>query len=145
MQERLGIEISEEKCAVLWFPDDITREEYSMLAMQIMSHFTSKFKDKTTLKFARSEQEIKPIMCSNNVVEMPYILEGKAVCTATHPDHPIESKKSRGRKIHLSKDGEFTVCNMLIDGFIPSSEYLKFQQVHNGKCKNCFKQNSNGK
>lgn len=81
---------------------------------------------------------MREILCCNGLIEKPYALKGKAVCTATHPQMPNHSGHSRGRKIHLAKDEKFTVCNMLIDQYIPLSTQ-NYTMVSNGKCGNCFK------
>lgn len=78
------------------------------------------------------------VKCINGHIEEPYKIKGKAVCTATHPQMPNNSGHSRGRKIHLQKTETMTICNMLIDGFIPSSSQ-NWSVVTNGKCKVCFK------
>ena len=71
-------------------------------------------------------------------LDYPLLINGKKVCTATHPDMPNFSGHSRGRKVHLAKDDKMTICNMLIDKYIPNDD-IAWQPVHNGKCKNCFK------
>lgn len=68
----------------------------------------------------------------------PYRIKGVPVCTATHPDMPNYSGHSRGRKLHLAKNEERTICNMLIDTYMPSGD-TNWSMTHNGKCKNCFK------
>lgn len=58
-------------------------------------------------------------------------------CTATHPNMPNNSGNARGRKLHKTKDGKKTFCNMnaeIID------EIAKFHFYTNGRCKICFKQ-----
>lgn len=81
---------------------------------------------------------MQKVKCFGGSIEEPYILHGKMVCTATHPKQPNFSGHSRGRKIHLAKNETLTVCNMLIDEYIPASNQ-NFSMVHNGKCGNCFK------
>ncbi len=76
--------------------------------------------------------------CWNNRIGKVWQIEGKGVCNATHPITPNWSGHSRGRKIHLAKDKKFTVCNMLIDDYIPDND-RNWSTVSNGKCKTCFK------
>ena len=83
---------------------------------------------------------MRPVKCFNERIEKAWEINGMRVCTATHPDYPNWSGHSRGRKIHLAKDKKFTVCNMLIDGYIPDSD-KNWSTVSNGNCKNCFKEN----
>ena len=40
--------------------------------------------------------------------------KGKEVCDATHPKQPNFRGTSRGRKLHLVKEGDKTICNMLV-------------------------------
>lgn len=78
------------------------------------------------------------VKCINNNYEEPHVINGKPVCMATHPKTPNRSGHSRGRKVHLAKNETHTVCNMLVDGYIPASD-LNWQPMYNGKCKVCFK------
>lgn len=41
------------------------------------------------------------------------------VVTATNPEMPSFSDKSRGRKYHMQKSRTHTLCDMLITGYIP--------------------------
>lgn len=68
----------------------------------------------------------------------PYRIEGKLVCTATHPGMPNFSGHSRGRKIHLAKSDKLTICNMRVDGYIPNDN-RNCSTVGNGCCKICFR------
>lgn len=64
-------------------------------------------------------------------------IEGMTVCTATHPKMPNYSGHSRGRKTHLTKDGKKTVCNMLVDIYVPNND-RNWSYVWNGFCQTCF-------
>ena len=66
-----------------------------------------------------------------------WIIDGKKVCTVTHPDYPNFSGHSRGRKTHLAKTSKFSICNMLVDEYVPDKDRL-WSVVHNGRCKVCF-------
>ncbi|MHA1988919.1 MAG: hypothetical protein ACW98D_20055 [Promethearchaeota archaeon] len=73
----------------------------------------------------------------NNIL----IENGKRVCSAVHPDYPemLHDGRARGRKIHLDKgNGIHTVCNMLVDEYVPDDEHYQPCIVRNGKCKVCF-------
>lgn len=71
--------------------------------------------------------------------EMPALqIADKEVCTATHPSQPNHSGGSRGRKIHLAKDENLTICNLKIDKYIPDNGQ-SYSPMSNGKCKICFK------
>lgn len=76
--------------------------------------------------------------CFGNRREEAFKIDGIKVCTATHPKTPNWSGHSRGRKIHLAKTDKLTVCNMLIDEYVPASD-TNFTPVSNGQCGNCFK------
>lgn len=78
------------------------------------------------------------VRCWNNEIELPFKIDGKIICSATHPDKPVYSANSRGRKSHAAKNGERTFCNMLIDEYAPSSNTF-YSIIGNGKCKICFK------
>lgn len=71
-------------------------------------------------------------------IENAWEISGHRVCTATHPDKPNFSGHSRGRKIHLAKDMKLTICNMLVDQYIPDRD-KNWTPVSNGKCMSCFK------
>ena len=75
--------------------------------------------------------------CINYNIEKVWEVEGRGVCMATHPDKPNWSGHSRGRKIHLAKDKKYTICNMLVDGYIPDRD-RNWAPVSNGRCKICF-------
>ena len=81
---------------------------------------------------------MEKVKCFGNRIEEPFMKKGKPCCTATHPDKPNYSGHSRGRKIHLAKNKTHTVCNMLIDEYVPKSSQ-NWSMFHNGYCKNCFK------
>lgn len=78
------------------------------------------------------------VMCMNGHRENALEIKGLRVCTATHPDNPNFSGHSRGRKIHLAKDAKKTICNMLVDEYVPASD-TNWSPVSNGQCKSCFK------
>lgn len=78
------------------------------------------------------------VKCFGNGFEAAWEINGMRVCTATHPKTPNWSGHSRGRKVHLAKDGKITICNMLVDEYIPDSD-KNWAMVSNGNCKNCFK------
>lgn len=78
------------------------------------------------------------VKCFGNRIEEAWEIDGKRVCTATHPKTPNWSGHSRGRKIHLAKDNKFTMCNMLVDEYVPAND-TNWSPVSNGKCGNCFK------
>lgn len=82
---------------------------------------------------------MRPVKCFNNSIEMAWEINGMRVCTATHPKTPNWTGLSRGRKIHLAKDNKLTICNMLVDEYIPDSN-KNLSVVSNGKCGNCFKE-----
>lgn len=97
--------------------------------------------------------ELKSRLKDNNVyglfgnINNILIENNKKVCTAVHPDYPnmLNNSHSRGRKIHLDKgDGIHTVCNMLVDIYVPDNEDLQPCNVKNGKCKICFSEVTNG-
>lgn len=66
------------------------------------------------------------------------IINGCKVCTGTHPDKHNFSGHSRGRKMHLTKDGERTLCNNLVDQYLPKEDKF-WSVVSNGMCGNCEK------
>lgn len=78
--------------------------------------------------------------CFGNKVEDVWMENGKGVCTACHPNKPNWDGRSRGRKIHLAKDDKMTVCNMLVDEYIPDRD-RNWSMVDNGRCKICFSNN----
>jgi len=71
-------------------------------------------------------------------VHVPLVYDNHSVCNATHHDKPNFSGHSRGRKVHLVKDGTKTFCNMLIDQYMPSNGFVS-QTMLNGMCKSCLK------
>jgi hypothetical protein len=81
---------------------------------------------------------MRAVKCFNNRIEKAWEHKGMRICTATHPDYPNWNGKSRGRKCHLAKDHKLTVCNMLVDEYIPESD-KNWSMVSNGFCKTCFK------
>lgn len=64
-----------------------------------------------------------------------YTLSGMAMCMATHPTMPNRSGHARGRKLHLTKDGKKSLCNMLVDGYFKQDNWISRDQ-----CKICFKE-----
>ncbi|KKM06126.1 hypothetical protein LCGC14_1747110 [marine sediment metagenome] len=78
--------------------------------------------------------------CINDRKTEVWMIDGKGVCIVKHPDpnKTSYSNKSRGRKIHLAKDKKYSVCNMLVDIYIPDSNRF-WVPVSNGRCKVCFK------
>jgi len=74
-----------------------------------------------------------------NDLNTAWKINGKDVCTVTHPKQPNFSGHSRGRKIHLAKNRKLSICNMLIDEYVPSKDTL-WSVIDNGKCKICFKE-----
>lgn len=140
------------RVAILLYPEDITEADREIILKAIRTlqkRLTEidrvKNKDireynEAGIKITANEKEIVPVRCMNGKTEIPFILEGKAVCTATHPSNPIRSNKSRGRVVHLANTEKLTVCNMLIDQYVPGSEPHNCQPFKNGKCKVCFKQ-----
>jgi len=55
---------------------------------------------------------------------------------ATHPKMPNHSGNARGRKVHATKDGKITICNMMVEKSHHAYHDLEFRT----KCKICFKQ-----
>jgi len=78
--------------------------------------------------------------CFNNQICDVWMEHGFAVCCATHPDQPNRNGRSRGRKIHLAINDKITLCNMLVDGYIPDDD-RNWAMVSNGKCGVCFNEN----
>jgi len=85
---------------------------------------------------------VQPIKCISGRVEKAWIVDGKRVCIATHPDSPNFDGKSRGRKIHLAKDMQSTVCNLLVTEFVPERD-RNWSCVMNGECIPCFIKSNN--
>lgn len=75
--------------------------------------------------------------CINQIIEAVFEMHDHPVCTATHPRQPNWSGNARGRKVHLAKDDKLTLCNMLIDGYIPSSD-PSCSSMDKGLCKSCL-------
>ena len=62
----------------------------------------------------------------------PLLIEGLRVCMATQPEMPNMRGNSRGRVKHLDKDGNRTLCNLLI------TEYIAKQDTTNPEvCEDC--------
>lgn len=78
------------------------------------------------------------VKCFGNRIEKAWCVNEMRVCTATHPKTPNWSGHSRGRKIHLAKDNKLTICNMLVDEYVPDTD-RNWSPVNNGMCKVCFK------
>ena len=78
--------------------------------------------------------------CFGKGVEEVWMDHGFAICTATHPSQPNRNGKSRGRKIHLARNGKVTLCNMLVDEHLPDND-RNWSMVSNGKCGTCFNEN----
>ena len=88
----------------------------------------------------KSRLENKLVFGSETTVEDILIVKGKRVCSAVHPDYPhlLNDGRARGRKIHLDKgDGINTVCNMLVDIYIPARGELQPCMAGKGMCKVC--------
>jgi len=73
-----------------------------------------------------------------------WTIGGLGVCIVKHPTQPSSSRLSRGRKIHLAKDKRLSICNMLVDEYIPDNN-RNWSPVMNGKCKICFNGKGLGK
>lgn len=60
-------------------------------------------------------------------------------CTATTFEHSNHSGNARGRKIHRSKDGKKTICNMKVDEVL-TDEFIKSSvfQTKDRRCKICY-------
>lgn len=69
--------------------------------------------------------------------QVPGVMNGHTVCTATHPTMPNHLGHSRGRKLHLMKTIEKTFCNMKVDELAPA-DYRFYSTTSNGTCKNCL-------
>ena len=70
-------------------------------------------------------------------IQVPGQMKGHTVCTATHPKMPNHSGHSRGRKLHLMKSMELTLCNMKVDELAPN-DYRFYSMTQNGTCKVCL-------
>jgi len=64
-----------------------------------------------------------------------YLVAEKAICMVTHPNIPDHSGLARGRAIHLTSDGEKSVCNMNVDILFKQQNFLRSK-----RCKICFKE-----
>ena len=76
-------------------------------------------------------------MCINGRIEEPATEHGLRLCIATHPCRPNHSGTSRGRKVHLDKGSRLTICNLMVEGYIPASD-MNWSVVQNGRCRSCF-------
>lgn len=78
-------------------------------------------------------------ICVNNRVTRVWMIGDRGACSATNPVVPNFSGHSRGRKLHLSDGGKFTVCGLLVDRYVPASDH-NWSFVLNGRCAGCFPQ-----
>lgn len=71
---------------------------------------------------------------------VPWIIDGRAVVTVTHPQQPNHSGNARGRKVHLAKSDKVSICNMLIDErmLLWPGETTPTSSMAERKCKVCF-------
>lgn len=64
--------------------------------------------------------------------------EGNIYCMATHPVTPSMSRGKRGRAIHLVKEENKTMCNMLVTEIVELG-WLKIS--YQKYCRVCFPEN----
>lgn len=64
------------------------------------------------------------------------LLENDVCCMATHPVTPNMTNNMRGRSIHLVKEGNKTMCNMLVTKVV-NKGWLEVSR--NKFCQICFK------